>query len=230
MTSAKKIQIVVATRVTEADFFKNTATGLSLSKNRPPNLALRIFVENTQGLAGLYNQAIQESSDRSVTLVFAHDDLHFLDYHWCDRIHEGLTHFDILGLAGNIRRIPKQPSWFHVDTKWTKDDSQNLSGFVAHGTGFPPEFMSRYGPARQKVKLLDGLLLAVNNTTCIRNQLMFDERFSFHFYDLDFCRQAETKNLSCGTWDIAVAHASGGHFGSEAWKMAYQGYLGKWED
>jgi hypothetical protein len=88
--------------------------------------------------------------------------------------------------------------------------------------------MSRYGPARQKVKLLDGLLLAVKNTTSITNQLMFDERFLFHFYDLDFCRQAELKNLSCGTWDIAVSHASGGHFGSQAWKMAYQYYLDKW--
>jgi hypothetical protein len=230
MTSAKKIQIVVATRVTEAEFFKNTATGRSLFKNRPPNLSLRIFVENTEGLAGLYNQAIHESNDRSITLVFAHDDLHFLDYHWCDRIHEGLTHFDILGLAGNIRRVPKQPSWMHVNADFTRDEAHNLSGVVAHGTGFPPENISRYGPVRQRVKLLDGLLLAVKNTTCLTSQLMFDERFLFHFYDLDFCRQAETKNLSCGTWDIAVAHVSGGHFGSEAWKIAYKSYISKWSD
>jgi len=30
----------------------------------------------------------------------------------------------------------------------------------------------------------------------------FDPRFQFHFYDLDFCRQAEQRGLKMGTWAL----------------------------
>jgi hypothetical protein len=41
--------------------------------------------------------------------------------------------------------------------------------------------------------VLDGLLLAARSETLLSNQLTFDERFDFHFYNMDFCRQAEEK-------------------------------------
>jgi len=43
--------------------------------------------------------------------------------------------------------------------------------------------------------------------------LGFDERFGFHFYDLDLCRQAEQRGIRTGTWPISVVHESGGNFG-----------------
>jgi GT2 family glycosyltransferase len=56
----------------------------------------------------------------------------------------------------------------------------------------------------------------------------FDERFDFHFYDMDFCRGAEKAGLRIGTWPIAVTHASGALFGTPAWRSALQVYLDKW--
>jgi len=60
--------------------------------------------------------------------------------------------------------------------------------------------------------------------------LFFDEKFEFHFYDLDICRQAEIKGLSCGTWDLSLIHESRGNFRSEGWQIAYQRYLEKWKE
>lgn len=224
-----KIRLIVATRASEEQFFKETATGRSFSFNRPPFLELRLFANNTRGLSEVYNQAIRESIADPATLVFAHDDLHILDYFWFYRIMEGLSVFNVIGLVGNRRRVPGQPSWALIDSNLTWDSPENLSGVVGHGKSFPPGNLSVFGQPRQKVLLLDGLLIASNSQTLLENNLFFDERFRFHFYDLDFCRQAELKNISCGTWDLSVIHESGGSFGSEDWQLSYRDYLDKWE-
>lgn len=222
------IKMVVATRKSQQNFYTETATGRSLAINRPPFLEVRLFPDNTQGLPAVYNQAIRESLQETCTLVFAHDDLHILDYYWCSRLHEGLKHFDVLGLAGNKRRVPMQPTWLHVDTHFTMDTPQNLSGVVGHGDTFPPAHLSLFGTPRQPVKLLDGLLLAVECQTLASKDICFDERFKFHFYDLDFCRQAEIKAISCGTWDLALIHESKGNFCTPEWIEAYETYIKKW--
>ncbi len=223
-----KIKLVVATRASEADFYATTATGRSLSFYKPSFLEVCLFPNNAEGLPTVYNKAIRETGAEPTILIFAHDDLHIVDFYWCQRITEGLNHFNVIGLAGNRRRVPRQPSWGFIDTNLTWDSKENLSGVVGHGKGFPPRKMSIYGAIRQRVVLLDGLLLATKSNTLIENNLFFDERFQFHFYDLDFCRQAELKNISCGTWDISLIHESGGNFGSEGWKTSYQQYLEKW--
>ncbi len=223
-----KVKLIVATRASEQDFYIKTATGRSLAFHKPPFLEVRLFPNNTEGLPTLYNSAIRESSEDPATLVFAHDDLHILDFYWFNRIAEGLNYFGVIGLAGNRRRVPKQPAWAFIDTNFTWDAPENLSGVVGHGKGFPPSNLSIFGAPRQQVALLDGLLLASESKTLLENNLMFDERFKFHFYDLDFCRQAELKNITCGTWDLSLIHESGGSFGSDAWKASYQQYLEKW--
>ena len=223
-----KIKLIVATRASEADFYTQTATGRSLAFHKPPFLEVHLFPGNAEGLPTVYNRAIRESSADPATLIFAHDDLHILDFYWFHRIEEGLNNFSVIGLAGNRRRVPRQPSWAFIDTSFTWDAPENLSGVVGHGKSFPPSNLSIFGPPRQQVMLLDGLLLAAQSKTLLENNLMFDERFKFHFYDLDFCRQAEIKNISCGTWDLSLIHESGGSFGSDAWKASYQEYLEKW--
>ena len=223
-----KVRLIVATRVSKEEFFTTKATGRSLTFINPPFLEIRLFTNNSKGLSEIYNQAIRESSADPAILIFAHDDLHILDFFWLHRIVEGLSTFNVLGLAGNRRRIPRQPSWAFIDTNLTWDLPENLSGVVGHGNGFPTSSIRVFGQPRQKVLLLDGLLLAADSKTLLENNLFFDERFKFHFYDLDFCRQAELKNISCGTWDISLIHESGGSFGSSDWQSSYHDYLKKW--
>jgi hypothetical protein len=224
------IRIVVATRESKDDFYAKTALGRSLALYNFPSSELRLFEKNTTGLPVLYNQAIEEARNNPAVLVFVHDDIHLCDFDWAEKILNALDVFQIMGLAGNKRRVPKQPAWLFIDDDLTWDDLGNLSGAVGHGSGFPPQNLSIFGAARQEVKLLDGLLLAAHSQTLITKNIRFDERFAFHFYDMDFCRQAEAQNVTMGTWPLSVIHESEGNFGGDAWRAAYAQYLDKWQD
>ncbi len=226
------VKIVVATRVDASSFLTETALGKSLQAmaRKLPRFKIRIFANNTQGLPVIYNTVINESKDDPSILVFIHDDAYICDFFLRQSLVSGLDEFEIIGLAGNKRRVPRQPSWAFVDDKFTWDRPENLSGSVGHGTGITDYKLSSYGESSQEVKLLDGLLIACHSNTLLSNDIWFDERFDFHFYDLDFCRQAETKGLKMGTWPISVIHESGGAFGSPPWKESYAKYVEKWVD
>ena len=64
------------------------------------------------------------------------------------------------------------------------------------------------------MKLLDGLLIAGPSETFLGSDITFDERFDFHFYDLDLCRQLELEGRRMGTCGISVMHESPGNFRS----------------
>jgi len=226
---AVKFRIVCATRETREDFAVKTALGRSLALFPYPFVELRLFPSNSRGLPALYNTALREAARDPAILIFVHDDVYFFDFFWPNHVVEGLRSFDVIGLAGNKRRVPAQPAWRFLDDKLTRDARENLSGIVAHGANWPPAYVSYYGPPCEPVKLMDGLMMACASETLLSRHIEFDERFEFHFYDLDFCRQAEVKGLRLGTWSISVMHASDGNFKSPSWGSAYSEYLRKWK-
>jgi len=229
-TAPLKVKVVVATRETQDRFFANTATGRSLALRNIPGVEVVLAPENQEGLPAVYNRAIEASRGDPALLIFMHDDIHLCDFYWADQAAAALARFHIAGIAGNKRRVPHQPSWAFLDTKFTWDNFDNLSGIVGEGKGFPPKGLSIFGPPGQEVKLLDGLMLIAHSDTLIAHDLRFDERFDFNFYDLDFCRQAELKNLKMGTWPLSVVHESNGNFLSESWREGYRKYIEKWRE
>lgn len=226
------VRIVCASRHNQQEFLSQTQLGKSLQMLRTlEQVELCLFVNNRLGLSQVYNRAIEMARQKPALLVFIHDDVLISDIFWVERLLAGLQTFDIIGLAGNRCREPGQPSWgfkSYINNQFTWDQKTNLSGVIGHGTSFPPTNLSVYGPPGQAVKLLDGVLLASHSHTLIDSGLRFDERFTFHFYDMDFCRSAEKLNLTLGTWPLSVVHASGGNFKSAAWKEGYASYLDKW--
>jgi len=222
-----KIRLICATRENKDNFFSKTSLGRSLVKYNIPSLEVKLFTENTVGLPILYNRIIEESVNDPAILIFIHDDVSIDDPHWLTKTVKALTVFDIVGLAGNKRRLPQQPNWYFPYTQPTPDTRENLSGIVYHNQESFSQ-PSLFGAFFQRVKLLDGLMLISHSQTLITNDMRFDERFDFHFYDMDFCRQAEMKNLTMGTWNIFVTHDSGGNFGDERWRSHYKKYLEKW--
>jgi hypothetical protein len=223
-----KVRIVCATRESAPRFGTATALGRSL-RLYAPLCELRLFADNSLGLPSVYNTAIREAARDPAILVFVHDDVHLIDFYWPTRIEHGLAKFDIIGLAGNRRRVARQPAWRFTDDQLTRDDREHLSGIIAHGKNWPADYISAYGWPGHEVKLLDGVLLAAQAQTLLARNVFFDERFDFHFYDLDFCRTAEVRGLSMGTWGISAMHESDGVFGSPAWRQAYARYLDKWQ-
>ena len=227
------IRFVCATRLSQPAFFAQAPLGRSLPLYRtfPPRqrIELRLFANNERGLPSVYNLAIDEAREHPAILVFIHDDVYLSDYYWAEHLLDGLRSFDIVGLAGNRRRVPGQASWMYLNDRFESDSYDNLSGVLGHGEGFPNlRQLSVYGPPGREVKLLDGVLLAVRSTRLIETSLRFDERFAFDFYDLDFCRQAEQRGLRMGTWAISAIHASAGKLGSPGWQQAYRTYLEKY--
>jgi Flp pilus assembly protein TadD len=232
-SAKEKIRFVSATRGSHEDFFATAPLGRSLPVYRtfPKRqvIELRLFANNREGLPSIYNTAIEESKSDPAILIFIHDDVYLSDYYWAEHLHDALAHFDLVGLAGNRRRVPRQASWMYLDDQFTRDNYDNLSGVLGHGDPFPNlRQLSVYGEPGQEVKLLDGVMLAVRSETLIERDLRFDPRFKFDFYDLDFCRQAEMKGVRMGTWAISVVHASAGSLGVDTWRAAYRDYLAKY--
>jgi len=223
-----KVRLVCATRHNSEEFAAKAALGRSLALNRWPRVDLRLFPSNSAGLPFVYNTAVRESLDDPAALIFIHDDVHLLDFYWPERILDGLNRFDIIGLAGNKRRVPGQPSWIFTDDKFTRDVPENLCGVIAHGKSWPAP-ISYYGAPSCEVKLMDGVMLAANSQVLVDNCLLFDEQFDFHFYDLDFCRQAECYGLRMGVWPVQVMHESEGALGTPRWRAGYRKYLAKWQ-
>src|SRR5262245_9061643 len=95
-----------------------------------PFVELRLHERNERGLPALYNQAIEAARSDPAILVFVHDDIHLCDFYWADHVVNAVSNFQIAGLAGNRRRVPRQPSWAFVDTKPTWDAAENLSGVI----------------------------------------------------------------------------------------------------
>lgn len=222
------IEIVSATRMSENDFWSKSALGISLRRLAyDSRIFAHIALENKRGLPEIYNERIN-ASDAQPILVFIHDDVWIDDFFFVDRILQGLASYDVIGVAGNRRRIPNQPAWAFINNEFTWDDKVNLSGSVAHGKE-PFGTIGHYGSVPAQCELLDGVFLAANKSALNSTNVQFDPKFDFHFYDMDFCRSARKNDLSLGTWPICLTHQSGGVFGSAKWKEMLQLYLEKWQ-
>lgn len=228
------IEVVSATRLSESDFWNKSPLGISLlrladnDQNRASRIA-HITFANRRGLSEIYNQRIL-ADDSGDLLVFIHDDVWIDDYFFGERISEGLRNYDVIGVAGNRRRLPNQPSWCFTNLDFLWDDPLNLSGAVAYHTDRPFGEVIYYGPTSANCELLDGVLLAVNKATLKHKEVFFDPLFDFHFYDMDFCRSARLHGLRLGTWPICLTHQSEGMCGTQLWHQKYQAYIEKWGD
>jgi GT2 family glycosyltransferase len=222
------IEIVSATRLPEPEFWENSALGCSLRRlEYDTRLVPRIAFENRRGLPEIYNARIV-ATDHCDFLVFVHDDVWLDDFFLADHVLQGCSQYDVIGIAGNRRRIDNQPGWFFIDERYTWDDRSNLSGAVGHGKE-PFSEVAYLGPSPADCELLDGVFMAARKSVLVEREVRFDPQFDFHFYDMDFCRSARAKDLRIGTWPICLTHQSTGAFGGDAWNSRRALYLKKWK-
>lgn len=225
----KSICFVSATRRPEDEFWRESALGISLANViKLPGVSAKITFVNSRGLPAIYNECINEAM--ADILVFLHDDVWFYDDALIEKIRSAHEAFDIVGVAGNKRRVPNQPSWmFRAYTNGELImDRHFLSGAV--GNGDPDQFtIENYGSSPAECELLDGVFISTLAKKLKRNKVTFDDRFDFHCYDIDFCRTARLQKMTLGTWPIQLIHQSPGAFGPEEWKGNLAKYLSKWK-
>jgi hypothetical protein len=229
-TVFERVRIVSATRMDEQAFWKSSALGQSLAiRRKDARLVFDIAFSNKEGLPKVYNAAIARAGRRDA-MLFVHDDIWLDDPQWLDKLLVALKRYDVVGLAGNRRRVAGQPAWLYTKVEdgryWL--DGEYLSGAVCHGKVAKGK-VSYFGPSPAHCELLDGLFIAARADVLKQSRVDFDERFDFHFYDLDFCRGARVAGLSIGTWPIMVTHQSTGAFTSPGWNKGRQVYTGKWK-
>ncbi len=229
-TSApQSICFVSATRLAEKDFWSKSLLGRSLRPRlNQTTVKARIAYENKRGLPEVYNEAIHEET--SDILVFLHDDLWLEDAQLMQKIRTALKLNDVVGVAGNVRRVPGQPAWLFLQgpTGKLELDRSNLSGSVKHGK--PGAYTNvNYGPHPATCKLMDGVFLAAKRKTLTSSNAYFDTKFKFDFYDMDFCRTARNAGLSLTTWPIDLIHKSSGAFAGDSWNNMKSEYFKKWK-
>lgn len=218
------VQLISATRATQAEFTQKTWLGASLQRLAfDKRIRAQVAFENRAGLPQVYNAGLAACADEDIA-VFLHDDVRIDDFHLADRLAEALQRYDVVGVVGNRRRLPNQPGWGFVDDQGRWDATENLCGAVAHGEAGR---VTRFGESPADCELLDGLLLAARVDRLRAAGVQFDPRFRFHLYDLDFCRSARAAGLRLGCWPLAVTHQSAGNFDA-AWREALPLYFGKW--
>jgi len=215
------IQFVSATKLPYAEFVRDSALGRSFARvaDVDDRVSLRLSHSNATGLSTLYNRAIDAAEEADI-LVFLHDDVWIEDYFIADRVIAGLAQFDVIGLAGSAF-LPEK------SLRWGVDDRRSARGWVGHGRQSLGRVV-RFGPSTGSVDVLDGLFLAVRRDTLRKSGVRFDEAFSFHFYDLDFCTTARRAGLRLGVWPIAVTHQSRGDFEGPQWQSASEIFAKKW--
>jgi len=218
---------VSATRDTREGFDRNAPLSRSLARAATLSpFVLAVAYANARPLPEVFNRAI-DAAGADDTLVFVHDDVWIDDWQVATRVADALAAYDVVGVAGNRRRMPRQEGWVLAGGTRQRD-ADYLSGAVVHGAPGAGE-AAPFGPAPAEVKLLDGVFLAARAQVLKDAGARFDPRFAFHFYDTDFCRTCEKAGLRMGTWPIALTHASaGGGWTSPGWDEAYRAYLAKW--
>jgi GT2 family glycosyltransferase len=178
---------------------------------------------NTLGLPARYNRFLDEHAGRDAIAVFAHDDLSIEDVFFRDKLCVGAERFAVQGLAGAVSLDLEQLA---PQTMWTRAPREHLSGAVEHSLPNGMSFWSSYGPVPRRCVVLDGVLLAIDLARV--GNVRFDERFAFHFYDLDFCLSAHQSSLALGTVNVHAHHHSAGDFTSSGFFEAQARFREKW--
>lgn len=227
---SEDIHIVTATRKSESEFWESAPLAHSMRRLGFPRdhcgFSLSLYFSNSKGLPDLYNEVI-DADDVPDTVVFIHDDASIDDMFFVEQILGGLARADILGVAGNTRRLPRQSAWcYNTEDKY---DYPYLSGAILHGE-YGNGRLGWFGRSSQSCELMDGVLLAARRSVLRKAGVRFDPQFRFHFYDMDFCRSARSRGLRLMTAPITLTHRSGGLFAGEDWVAAFTRYLQKWGD
>lgn len=189
-----------------------------------------VFTENKKGLPNVYNKAINSLSWANKTdpydcLLFVHDDVRIEHSTPFDVIEKFFNKGNsIVGLAGASTYKPQEPALWHLAS-----EQNSWSGAVSHPYKDEQLYMTSFGPVPQRCLVMDGLFLAVD-VEAFGKGLRFDEQFTFHFYDIDFCLTANSKELKMTTAPIWCTHKSPGLQNAQdnTFVVSQERFLKKW--
>lgn len=225
-----KIEILVATPLSIKDYEKSYCSSLLSRLVEFTNMegrysiTLRVECDNKTGIPALINSRISKTD--ADYLVFIHDDVEVRDIAFADIIAQYHKDFSILGLAGS-----KRQNYSSIDVcTWDRSSEYTSywSGFVAHKQKEGNITSNYFGVTPSNVCVLDGLFLSFNVDNIRKANLVFDEQFTFHHYDLSICLEAHSKGLTLSTIPLFVLHHSIGELDGN-WKESASSFFQKYK-
>jgi glycosyltransferase involved in cell wall biosynthesis len=172
------------------------------------DVTLVINANNSTGLSRAYNkQLVAENLIKHDIVLFVHDDVYIDDLKLKGKLYTAIEdlNYDIVGLAGTRSLQIKRPYLWHL-----MSERKDWSGAVTHPVDKDRLLTTTFGPWPMRCAVLDGLFLAVNLQRALELGWMFNEKFTFHHYDISSCIDANNKKMKMGTYPIHVTHNSPG--------------------
>lgn len=163
---------------------------------------------NTLGLSERYNLVLKEYASKFDIIVFLHDDVYVDDLSVCEKLEHAHKTLDIVGLAGGINPVIKEPALWHIMCGGFH--SGNLRGAVAHNISKDQIAMTSFGPTPSRATVLDGLFISVKTECYTKKLWKFNENYKFHHYDIASCIDANRMKLKLGVVPVWVVHNSPG--------------------
>lgn len=234
----KPVLIVVATQKTEEEYketeeYKNIETLIYINsffrddKIITP-LSLEIVSENNKGLSEVYNKYITKEYS-GYYVCFIHDDVKITDLEVFQKLQKAHQKSEIVGVAGATKvEVPftlNRPTLWHILSVIPEGPNgmakKHQSGYVTHIDREGKQWTSNFGKTPEFCRLIDGLFMSFDVDKCVKYGFSFDERFTFHHYDLSACLIAAKCGLNIITYPINTQHRSEGDFRNEAWKQSH---------
>ena len=173
------------------------------------NCTVKAFMNNDRGLSEVYNEALAEYRHKYDYIIFIHNDTLFVSLQ--SFLHEIITNgkTDIMGLAGatEIEDIKRTPC------AWNVVGGKHQAGEVWHRVSNDvPIVRNQYAgvPRAEKAATVDGLCLIFAKGALDDDKLVFDNRFTFDFYDMDLCFTAKKLEHSISIIHAPIIHYSSG--------------------
>lgn len=155
----------------------------------------------------MYNKEIDKHPGYD-WIVFIHDDIRIYDTSiYLKLLDAEKRGWDVVGVAGSKSYQVPHPE---IPTGWwsAQNKANGLAGFVAHNIDGEIG-MSVFGPAPQRVLVIDGVFIAVSRRA-VEAGLRFDDAFCRDHYDMALCLNAYKKGLAVGVEPIYIEHRSPG--------------------
>lgn len=164
------------------------------------------ITENKTGLSKAYNKFLFDNPIYDI-VIFVHDDVSIVDGLILEKIEEAHKSYDIVGIAGGVNPIIREPALWHL---MCGGFGPNLRGAAGHYLPDGQSSVTYFGQTPARVALIDGVFMSVNVKRIKEAQWKFNENYDFHHYDLSSSLDANKKKLKLGVTPIDIIHASPG--------------------
>jgi GT2 family glycosyltransferase len=222
MESKNNYLFVTATRKNINEFWEKSQLALSLNK-----LGLKehteVVEQNKDGLGKVYNTFIRGKNNNK-HIIFIHDDVLVEDLFFIEKLDLAFEKYSVVGLAGSKKvNLASEIAAWHIMSQ-----REDFVGEVAHSKD-GKYWTTVFGPTDSRALLVDGLFIGVTIKDLLEKNVIFDENFTFHHYDLDFSLQLSQNKIKCGVFPIKVTHFGlGDSMNSDEWRKSNEKFKQKW--